>query len=46
MAVTTNRSDQVEVIPTGGALAAEIQGIDLAHPLPDDTVQRIHQALQ
>ena len=45
MDVTTNSIDQIQVIPTGGALGAEIQGIDLTHPLPEDTVQYIHQAL-
>ena len=45
MTVTTNRIDQMQVIPTGGALGAEIQGIDLAHPLLNDTIQRLQQAL-
>ena len=33
------------IIPTGGALGAEIQGIDLAQLLPADTVWCIRQAL-
>ena len=45
MAVTTNSIDQMQIIPTGGALGAEVRGIDLTHPLPEDTIQRVHQAL-
>jgi taurine dioxygenase len=45
MTVTTNRIDQMQVIPTGGPLGAEIQGIDLTHPLPEDTIQVLRQAL-
>ena len=45
MTVTANSIDQIQLVPTGGPLGAEIQGIDLAHPLPADTVQCIYQAL-
>ena len=45
MAFTTNRIDQMQVVPTGRALGAEIQGIDLADPLPENTIQCLHQAL-
>lgn len=34
-----------QVLPTGGALGAEIRGVDLAQPLSPETVQQIHFAL-
>ena len=43
--MTRNHSDRIQVIPTGAALGAEVQGLDLSHPLPDDSVRRIRQAL-
>ena len=43
--VTANSIDQMQVVSTGGPLGAEIQGIDLTHPLPEDTIQVLHQAL-
>ena len=33
------------IIPSGGALGAEIQGLDLSKPPTPDTIQSIHQAL-
>jgi len=36
--------DQVRVRPTGSALAADIDGIDLAGPLPPETIAAIKQA--
>ena len=35
----------MRVIPTGGALGAEIDGLDLAHPLPDEVAGQVRQAL-
>ena len=35
----------MQVIPSGGALGAEIRGLDLSRALDDDTVQAIRQAL-
>ena len=45
MNVTANRIDQMQVLPTGGPLGAEIRGVDLTHPLPDDVARGLHQAL-
>ena len=36
MSQDVNTPDRLEIIPTGGALGAEIRGVDLAKPLPDD----------
>ena len=36
MTQDVNTPDRLEIIPTGGALGAEIRGVDLAKPLPDD----------
>ncbi len=38
-------SPSLQVLPTGGALGAEICGVDLARPLSPDTIQQIHRAL-
>lgn len=38
-------SAQLQVIPTGGALGAEIRGLDLSQPLAADVVQLLHQAI-
>lgn len=35
----------LQVLPTSGALGAEIRGVNLAQPLADETVQQIHRAL-
>ena len=35
----------MKVVPTGGALGAEIQGVDLTNGLDDETVAHIRQAL-
>lgn len=45
MLATINSASQLQVVPTGGALGAEIRGLDLSHPLPQDTVQCLRQAL-
>lgn len=34
----------IEVVPLGGALGAEVRGVDLAHDLDDDTVAAIRRA--
>lgn len=34
-----------QVLPSSGALGAEIHGVDLAQPLSDETIQQIHRAL-
>ncbi len=38
-----NTVDQLEVVPTGAALGAEIRGIDLAKPVPDDVKQKLNE---
>lgn len=45
MSAIINSVAQLQVIPTGGVLGAEIQGLDLAHPLGHKTIQRLQQAL-
>lgn len=45
MAVVVNTLNHLQVIPTGGALGAEIRGIDLTRPLSGEVVQRLRQAL-
>ncbi|MDB3953216.1 TauD/TfdA family dioxygenase [Alphaproteobacteria bacterium] len=37
-------NDQIEIVPTGAALGAEIRGIDLSKPIRDDTFDAIEQA--
>jgi taurine dioxygenase len=34
----------IEVIPTGAAIAAEIRGVNLAHPLDDATFAKVEEA--
>ena len=36
----------LKIVPTGGALGAEIRGVDLSRPLPADAVAEIRQALR
>ena len=36
----------LKIIPTGGALGAEIRGVDLSGPLPAAAVEKIRQALR
>ncbi len=38
-------SDKMQVCPTGGALGAEITGVDTSQPLADNEIARIRQAL-
>ncbi|MFB3041960.1 MAG: TauD/TfdA dioxygenase family protein [Candidatus Poribacteria bacterium] len=45
MAIVANTIDEMKIVPTGGALGAEIKGLDLAQPLPSGVVRRIRQAL-
>jgi taurine dioxygenase len=45
MSVASNTASHIQILPTGGALGAEIRGLDLTYLLPADTVQRLHQAL-
>ncbi|MCZ6678094.1 MAG: TauD/TfdA family dioxygenase, partial [Candidatus Poribacteria bacterium] len=45
MTIATNITHGVQVVATGGALGAEIRGLDLSHPLPNGAVQRLRQAL-
>lgn len=40
-----NAPETMQVVPSGGPLAAEIRGLDLRHPLPEETAQRVRQAL-
>jgi len=37
--------DDMKIVPTGGALGAEIQGVDLSQALNDVTVAQVRQAL-
>lgn len=39
-----NRAQDVRVIPTGAALGAEIQGVDLSQPVPDETKAILRRA--
>lgn len=40
-----SQNPSLQVLPTGGALGAEIRGVDLARPLSPETIQQIHHAL-
>ena len=40
-----NALSKIRVIPTGGALGAEIRGVDLRYPLADDSARCVRQAL-
>ena len=42
---SVNAVGDMQVLPTGGALGAEVKGLDLRYPLPAETVQRVRQAL-
>jgi len=39
-----NQPEPLEIVPTGAALGAEVRGVDLSAPLPDDTVVQIAEA--
>ena len=39
-----NTLDALEVVPTGAALGAEIRGVDLALPVPDDLARALREA--
>lgn len=41
---TPNALDRLRIIPTGKALGAEIRGVDLSQPLPDNVKKAIAQA--
>ena len=41
---TKNSLDNLEVAPTGGALGAEIRGVDLAQPMPDEVADALRDA--
>ncbi|MCH8290909.1 TauD/TfdA family dioxygenase [Candidatus Poribacteria bacterium] len=45
MLIVVNTIDEMKIVPTGGALGAEIKGLNLAQPLPSGVVRRIRQAL-
>jgi taurine dioxygenase len=38
-------TDELEIVPTGDALGAEIRGVDLAQPLSPDMITRLRQAV-
>lgn len=39
-----NSMNSLKIMPTGNAVGAEIQGIDLSQPVPDEVRKAIHQA--
>ncbi len=39
-----NSPEQVQVVPSGAALGAEIRGVDLSQPIPDATRELLRQA--
>lgn len=39
-----NTADKIEVIASGGALGAEVRGVDLAQPLPEAVVKKLTEA--
>jgi taurine dioxygenase len=41
---TVNSPEQVQVVPSGAALGAEIRGVDLSQPVPDATRELLRQA--
>jgi taurine dioxygenase len=43
-AIASTSPASVTIVPTGGPLGADIIGLDLSQPLPDDVFQRIHDA--
>jgi len=43
-AVASTSPANVTVVPTGGPVGADIVGLDLSQPLPDEVFQRIHDA--
>ncbi len=45
MHIATNDLDQLQVLPTGGALGAEIRGVDLSQPLSQEVVVQVRQTL-
>ncbi len=45
MTAGLNAIEHMQIAPTGGALGAEIMGLDLTHPLPTDVVRSVRQAL-
>lgn len=45
MTITSNRTAHPQVMPTGGAVGAEIRGLDLSQALSPEAVHSIHQAL-
>ena len=45
MTTPANAIDHLQVIPSGGALGAEITGLDLGHALQQDVVDAVYQTL-
>ncbi len=42
--MSDSQSAHIEVVPSGGALGAEIRGLDLFEPLTEASVAKVHQA--
>ena len=42
---TKNSLDSLEVAPTGGALGAEIRGVDLAQPMPEEVKEALQRRM-
>jgi taurine dioxygenase len=42
--IAENRLENMEVVPSGGVLGAEVRGVDLALPIPDDVARAMVEA--
>jgi len=45
MTIAMNNVVRLQIVPTGGALGAEIRGLDLSRALSQETAQDLHRAL-
>ncbi|HAA91142.1 MAG: hypothetical protein CMM48_05635 [Rhodospirillaceae bacterium] len=42
--MTVNSVENIEIIPTGEALGAEVRGLDLSQDMPDDVIEKVTEA--